>query len=129
RHGFAWHISPPLPLHLLDRVTVRFARTGVVLPDGDRPFRGAALRPVLVTAPGRSGTTVLMSRLSRSPQICIAEVHPFEVRQVSYWSTVVRTLSGEADYQRSMHPDQLEGVGFKVGSNPFSQPDYVDVFR
>ncbi len=129
RHGFAWHISPPLPLQLLDRVTVRFAHTGAALPDGDRPIRGGALRPILVTAPGRSGTTVLMSRLSRSPQICIAEVHPFEVRQVSYWSTVVRTLSGEADYQRSMHPDQLEGDGFKVGSNPFSHADYVDVFR
>jgi hypothetical protein len=129
-HGFASHISPPLPLHLLDRVTVRFARTGAALPDGDRPIRGAAaLQAILVTAPGRSGTTVLMSRLSRSPQICIAEAHPFEVRQVSYWSTVVRTLGGEADYQRSMHPDQLEGDGFKVGANPFSHADYIDVFQ
>ena len=48
---------------------------------------------------------------------------------MSYWSTVVRTLAGAADYERSMHPDRLEGDGFKVGANPFSHPDYVDVFR
>ena len=28
-----------------------------------------------------------------------------------------------------MNPDRLEGDGFKVGANPFSHGDYVDVFR
>ena len=129
-HGFEWRISPPFPLQMLDRVTVRFASSGALLPDGERILHGASRpRAILVTAPGRSGTTVLMSRLSHSPQICIAEAHPFEVRQISYWSTVVETLTGKADYERSMNPDRLEGDGFKVGANPFSHGDYVDVFR
>jgi len=28
-----------------------------------------------------------------------------------------------------MHPDRLEGDGLKVGANPFSHPDYADVFH
>jgi hypothetical protein len=129
-HGFQWHISPPLPLHLVSRVTVRFAGTGGVVPDGERTFpRETGLNAILVTAPGRSGTTVLMSRLAQSRQVCVAEAHPFEVRQISYWSTVVRTLAGPADYARSMHPDRLEGDGFKVGTNPFSHSNHVNIFH
>jgi hypothetical protein len=70
-----------------------------------------------------------MGRMSLSPQICIAEQHPYEVRQISYWSTVVGTLAAGADFERSTHPDRLEGDGFKVGSNPFSHANYADVFR
>jgi len=130
RHGFEHQISPPLPLHLIDRVTVRFADSGMILPDGERVMhRDANLGAILVTAPGRSGTTLLMSRLSRSPQICVAEAYPFEVRLISYWSTAVQVLSAGADYERSTHPDGLQGDGFKVGSNPFSHSDYTDAFR
>jgi hypothetical protein len=88
----------------------------------------SGLGAVLITAPGRSGTTLMMSRLSRSPQICIAETHPFEVRLISYWSTVVNILAGKADYEHSMHPDKLGGDGFKVGSNPFSHENFAGVF-
>jgi hypothetical protein len=130
RHGFEHQISPPLPLHLIDRVTVRFADSGMVLPDGERAMRrDASLGAILVTAPGRSGTTLLMSRLSRSPQICVAEAYPFEVRLISYWATAVKVLSAGPDYERSTHPDGLQGDGFKVGSNPFSHSDYTDAFR
>jgi hypothetical protein len=130
RHGFQYHMSPPLPFHVLDRVTVRYARSGAVLPDGERHIqRPGHLDAILVTAPGRSGTTVLMGRLAQSPQICVAQAHPFEVRLISYWATVARTLASKPDYQHSMHPDHLEGDGYKVGSNPFSHADYVDVFR
>lgn len=130
RHGFEYHMSPPLPFHVLDRVTVRYARSGVILPDGKKRIeRPERLGAILVTAPGRSGTTLLMSRLSRSPQICVGETHPFEIRMISYWATAVRVLSGKSDYERSMHPDHLEGDGFKVGSNPFSHSDHANVFR
>jgi Sulfotransferase family len=129
RHGFAWHISPALSLQLLDRITVRYARTGTILPDGQMiPPAAGGLGAILITAPGRSGTTLMMSRLSRSRQICIAEIHPFEVRLISYWSTVANILAGKADYAHSMHPDKLRGDGFKVGSNPFSHEDFIRVF-
>jgi hypothetical protein len=112
RHGLRYTFPTPLPLNAIDRVTVRFARTGAVVPNGERVSLGwNPLRAILVTAPGRSGTTLMMSRLSVSPQICVAETHPFEVRQISYWATVVATLAGAADFERSMHPDHLEGDG------------------
>jgi hypothetical protein len=71
----------------------------------------------------------MMGRLSLSKQICVAEKHPYEIRQISYWATVVATLAGVADFEHSMHPDRLEGDGFKVGSSPFSHPNYADVFQ
>jgi hypothetical protein len=71
----------------------------------------------------------MMSRLARSQQICIAETSPFEVRLISYWATVSRTLTGAADYDNSMHPDKLEGDGLKVGANPFSSQTFMAAFR
>jgi hypothetical protein len=113
-HGFHHTFSAPLP----------------IVPNGEKVLAGwKPLQAILVIALGRSGTTLLMSRLSLSSQICIADMHPFEVRRLSYWSTVVGTLAGEADFERSMHPDRLEADGFKVGANPFAHPDYVDVFQ
>lgn len=126
-HGFTWEVSPPIPAYLLDRITVRFARSGTTVPNGDAtPAACTGLQAILVTAPGRSGTTLMMHRLSRSPQVCVAETHPFEVRLMSYWSTVVTTLTGPADYERSMHPDRLEGDGLKVGANPFVHQAYAE---
>jgi hypothetical protein len=129
RHGFRWEPSPPLT-ELLGGITVRFARTAGIVPHGERTFGGNTdLTPILVTAPGRSGTTLLMQRLSQAPQVCAAEIHPFEVRLISYWATAVQTLTAPADHEHSMHPDRLEGDGTKVGSNPFSDPEYAQVFR
>lgn len=130
RHGLHYTFPTPLPLDLLDRISVRFASTGAVVPNGERILPGGEqLNAILVTAAGRSGTTFMMGRLALSPQICVAETPPFEVRLMSYWSTVVKTLTGEADHKRSMHPDRLESDGFKVGSNPFSHEAFHDAFR
>jgi hypothetical protein len=130
RHGFHHVFTPPLPPLTTERVTVRFARTGAILPNGDAALsRWQPLSPILITAPGRSGTTLLMSRLARLPQITVGEMHPYEVRQIAYWSTVVRTLSRPADFDRATHPDRLEGDGYRVGTSPFSHFAYRNVFR
>jgi hypothetical protein len=129
-HGLRYVFPTPLPLSAINRVTVRFARTGAIVPNGERVLLdGKSMRAILVTAPGRSGTTLMMSRLFLSPQICVAESPPFEVRLISYWSTVVRTLTASADYERSTHPDKLEGDGFKVGSNPFYHRSFRATFH
>lgn len=128
-HGFRHNFATPVPMDLLDRITVRFAQTGAIVPNGEKILPGGeTITPILVTAPGRSGTTLMMSRLSLSPQICVAETPPYEVRLISYWATVVKTLSAEADYEHSTHPDKLEGDGFMIGSNPFSHSEYRGVF-
>jgi hypothetical protein len=129
-HGFRYSFPEPIPPHMLNRIVVRFALTGAVVANGERLFAGRnRLNAVLITAPGRSGTTLMMSRLALSPQIAVAETPPFEVRLLSYWATVVRTLTGAADHERSTHPDKLEGNGFQIGSNPFSHRAFRAVFR
>jgi len=89
----------------------------------------AALLPVLVTAPGRSGTTLLMGLLARSPDIVAAELVPYELRLISYHAAAWHILTSPADLERSTHPDRLEGDGFHIGFNPFYSPQYAHAFR
>ena len=85
--------------------------------------------PILVTAPGRSGTTFLMSCLAASPQIVVAELVPYEVRLLSYYAAAFGVLTAAADTEHSTHPDRLEGDGFHIGFNPFTGPQYAHAFR
>jgi hypothetical protein len=89
----------------------------------------AALTPVLVTAPGRSGTTLLMGLLARSPHIIAAELVPYELRLISYHAAAYHVLTAPADLERSTHPDRLEGDGFHIGFNPFHSAQYAQAFR
>jgi hypothetical protein len=93
-------------------------------PDLAKRLPAPALMPIMVTAPGRSGTTLLMGLLARSPDIVVAELPPYEVRLIAYHASVFAVLTAPADFERSHHPDRLEGDGFKVGSNPFNSPNY-----
>ena len=131
-HGFALDLTPPLSAkeHRIDVVALD---TGEPLPNGRRLLLAEggepAFAPVLVTAPGRSGTTLLMSRLSQSPEICVGALYPFEIRMLAYYATAFRVLTAPADLQRSTHPDALEGNGYAVGFNPFSHADFAPVFN
>jgi len=87
------------------------------------------LTPILVTAPGRSGTTLLMRLLARSPAIVAAELIPYELRQLSYYSVAFNVLTQGADLEQSTHPDRLEGDGFHIGFNPFHSQQYAAAFR
>jgi hypothetical protein len=88
-----------------------------------------ALTPILVTAPGRSGTTLLMGLLAKSPEIVAAELVPYELRLLSYYTAAFQVLTAPADLDRSTHPDRLEGDGFHIGFNPFHSPQYAPAFR
>jgi hypothetical protein len=89
---------------------------------------GDAPAPILVTAPGRSGTTYLMSCLAASPQIVVAELVPYEVRLLSYYAAAFNVLTAPADLDKSTHPDRLEGDGFHIGFNPFTAAQYAQAF-
>ncbi len=159
-HGFAFAFADPLAADHDQAVSVRYADTMRVLPNGDRvvprddaapvppaPVSAPAIHapapaqtataqipptgpaPILVTAPGRSGTTYLMSRLAVSPQIVVAELVPYEVRLLSYYAAAFDVLTAPADTARSTHPDRLEGDGFHIGFNPFNAPQYAHAFR
>jgi hypothetical protein len=85
--------------------------------------------PILVTGPGRSGTTLLMGILAHLPQVCVAELIPYETKLLSYYATAYHTLTQPADPVRSMHPDLLRKDGFSVGFNPFNDAIYNSVFH
>ena len=135
-HGFQFTFPAPLSAHQTHRIRVTFADGGLV-PGGERVLereRGIASpsdepAPILVTAPGRSGTTYLMSCLAASPQIAVAELVPYEVRLLSYYAAAYAVLTAPADTERSTHPDRLEGDGFHIGFNPFSGPQYAHAFK
>jgi hypothetical protein len=93
------------------------------------PGPAPGLVPILVTAPGRSGTTLLMGLLARSPAIVAAELVPYELRLISYHAAAYNVLTSPADLEHSTHPDRLEGDGFHIGFNPFHSPQYTQAFR
>jgi hypothetical protein len=149
-HGFRFGFAEPLPFDRDYTITIRFADDGATLPNGKRLLPGepglaveqpaeahvprAAAdpgrpAPILVTAPGRSGTTYLMSCLAASPQIVVAELVPYEVRLLSYYANALTVLSSPGDMERSTHPDRLEGDGFHIGFNPFNGPQHNAAFH
>jgi hypothetical protein len=129
RHGFRFEFSSPLNFDLIGQVSVRFSKTGEILPRGQiKGQHFPSISPILVSAPARSGTTFMMNRLSHSSKICIVEVPPFEVRLLAYWASVYRTLTAEPDFNRSTHPDSPEGDGYRIGSNPYSHEVYANGF-
>jgi hypothetical protein len=131
-HGFHYLFPSALSSHKEYRISVVAERTGEPLPGGRRLLLPAQEIgepiPLLVTAPPRCGTTLLMSRLSRSPSICTAELYPFEVRLMGYYAEAYRVLTTKADLLNSTHPDRLQENLFFVGFNPFSDADYTRVF-
>lgn len=148
RHGFSFEFAEPLPPATEHVVRVTY-EDGVRLPNGEQripaaaaprpapadevhaaaPPRSPALTPVMVTAPGRSGTTLLMGLLARSPAIVAAELVPYELRLISYHAAAFNVLTAPGDLERSTHPDRLEGDGFHIGYNPFNSQAYAPAFR
>ena len=132
-HGFRFNLVPPLPARLDLRMAVRFVATGAIVPGGERMLAGSddqkQFKPILVTAPGRSGTTMFMERLSRCKEVVIAKSHPYEIRMLSYYASAYHVLTAPANPDRSTHPDRLEGDGYFVGSNPFADSDLKSPFR
>jgi hypothetical protein len=70
-----------------------------------------------------------MAILGQMPQVCVAELIPYEVKLLSYYATAYRTLTAPADHPRSMHPDRLRRDEFSVGFNPFNTTTYNSVFQ
>ena len=131
-HGFRVHFDPPLPTLLDLRIAVRFAATGAIVPNGERvlvsDINEVQLKPIFITAPGRSGTMMLMEQLSCSDEVVVAKSHPYEIRMLSYYASAYHVLTAHADSQRSTNPDRLEGDGLFIGFNPFSDERFESSF-
>jgi len=132
RHAFRFEFGWPLSLFRSNDVKVVDAHDSGAIPGGARTLPGLGEQhkiepaPICVTSTGRAGTSLLMRRLATHPEIAVAGTHPFEVKQLAYQVAALRTLSLEANWNRSMGPDALasEASRYILGFNPFHDPQF-----
>jgi hypothetical protein len=62
------------------------------------------LQPLLVTGPGRSGSTIFMQMLAGHPQILAWPPFHQEPRVITYWIEVLRTLARPDSFMRQVAP-------------------------
>lgn len=136
-YGFEYIFATPLSLFSEYTVTVSFVDNDALLPKGQKTLfsvgtsakKASGPFPLLINAMGRSGTTLLMKRLSSHPEIIVAGAYPFEIKMMTYYGFAFRTLVSEGDRQRSTHPDQMAWPAnrFFIGFNPYNHPSHEDV--
>ena len=59
-----------------------------------------SMQPIMVTSPGRSGSTLLMRMLAEHPDIIVHERFPYETNVFSYWMHFMHVLAAPADTSR-----------------------------
>jgi hypothetical protein len=126
-HEFIYVFDPPLsPLHAHE-IVVRFVDKPTDVPDGRfriQPIgpRDLTLRPVLVTATGRSGTTLLMRRLGNAREVVIADHYPFEMKLLTYYGHVLEVLTTPSSVKKPVMLDELTRDPYQLGLNPLHHP-------
>lgn len=141
-HAFRFEFGWPLSPFRTNEVEIFYAFESQLLQGGKQtlPRQGAGEQsrhdrdgsrqngpaPIFVTSTGRSGSSLLMGRLAAHPDIAVAGAHPYEVKQLTYYAGVLRTLSLEANWDCSMHPDALlsDASRYVTGFNPFHDPQF-----
>src|ERR1700722_272524 len=133
KYAFEFSFDPSLSPFREYAVEVTFERIAQPLPNGKMSLQGLAPLPtrpespvpILVTAMGRSGTSLLMNRLAPCEDIVVAGEFPFEIKMLSYYSLALRTLVSQGERERSTDPDKMasEAERFRIGFNPFNHPD------
>jgi hypothetical protein len=84
------------------------------------------LHPLMVTALGRSGTTLLMSTLAEHPAIVVHKIHPYEVRVASYWMQMLKVLSAPHSPGKNNSEEPFLNRQNNIGPNPFNMPRYIN---
>ena len=126
-HGFEYRFDPSLSLLRSYDVVVWASGGRTVLRRGRfriererRPTLG--IRPLLVTATGRSGTTLLMRRLGNDPAIVIAESYPFEMKLLTYYAHALEVLTSAVNREKTAPLDEMIADPYALGVNPFHHP-------
>jgi hypothetical protein len=133
-HNFIFHLEQPLSLLRSHRLTVRFSQTNRVLhdttirPDLVRADASPAAVPVLLTASGRSGTSVVMQALAGDPAIVVAGDFPYEVKLLLYYTQAFEILTAPGDHKKSIDPNIIYKHPYSLGLNPFHHQTFERVF-
>ena len=132
-HAFTYVFDPPLsPLHAYD-IVVRFTDPPADVPNGRFRLdpvdkRDLTLRPLLVTATGRSGTTLLMRRLGNSREIVIADRYPFETKLLTYYAHALEVMTTASSPRTSVALDDIIKDKYRLSLNPFHESWMEDVY-
>jgi hypothetical protein len=128
-YGFQVKLTPSLSVFEECRIEVRAGSAGPVLPNGTKTLRSPPVQrtgflPILVNGIGRSGTTLLMQKLSLHPEIVVAPLYPYEITLSAYYAAAFRTLISGQDREKSSDPDTLfsQENQYWIGFNPFNRP-------
>lgn len=62
------------------------------------------LQPLMVTSPGRTGSTIMMQMLSAHPEVVAYPPFEHEPRVATYWIDLLKTLASPASYLRQIAP-------------------------
>jgi hypothetical protein len=134
-HGFVYEFDPPLPIVRESHVRVLFNGTQQVLPKGERLLSavsiepGGRLAPILISASGRAGSTVLMQKLAAHPAISVANLYPFETELLKYYSHAFTVLSSFGDHEKSGRPESFIDNHRFLGANPFFMRPFQNAFK
>jgi Sulfotransferase family len=131
-YGFRFEFGWPLSPFRINEVEVVEAGERHPLQGGQRTLASQGglqeigSTPIFVTSTGRAGTSLLMGQLATHPEIAVAGSHPYEVKQLTYYAAALRTLSLEANWDRSVNPDALlsDASRYAIGFNPFHDPQF-----
>jgi Sulfotransferase family len=74
-----------------------------------------ALAPLMVTALGRTGSTMVMRLLGAHPDVVVYRPFEYEPRVSSYWLDVLRELAEPASYLRQFTATGLKHPGWWLG--------------
>jgi hypothetical protein len=127
-HEFRYEFLPPLGVHQEWSVVVLAAGPSEPLVNGRRTLHGVTRRrpglmPVMLTSPGRVGSTWLMSQFVDHPEIVLGDNFPFEIKYASYYAVAYYVLTSRATTD---NPDFAEEAMSRllIGGNPWHHPDY-----
>jgi hypothetical protein len=134
-HAFEFIFNPPLPLVRDHHVQIRFGGTNQLVPNGERVLSGMTigserlLQPILVTAPGRAGSTILMKRLAAHPLVSVANLYPFETELLKYYGHAFGILTAPGDHGRSGKPESFVENQRFLGANPYNVVSFGKAFK
>jgi hypothetical protein len=135
QHAFAFDFNPPLPTIRDHHVVVRYGGTEQVVPNGEQTLRAVALeqekllQPIIVTAAGRGGSTILMKKLATHPSVSVADLYPFETELLKYYSHAFSILTAPGDHERSGKPESFVDNHRFLGANPYFLGSFARAFR